>query len=301
MEWKQLKMTASEQQKAQHLQAVEESLAVRSSRRSFNWAMPMTVLLTAVVLCFLVLLPGEDFGHSDPEQNATAITGSYEKGYVYQDGELGKMPSSVLTYGVNKLSPGQLEKLERWLKTGTPVEAVGKSYEPLYELGLMSEESAHYVQVYSMSFYDGWYVHFVEENRWLELPYISLYDLLNEPVKHRWLSTILLVSFTAFILGYMLYVDKKYMKNEEGRKRKQFANLLHGVIAISCWGLGFAYILFAKGAFIPLGYLLSIGGLVVVMYLDRKNPDYCYRKHYYRAQILFGLYFISLFSFGNSF
>lgn len=295
---KQLQIQNDDEKKRVHLQSVEKALTGRHSVRRFDWAIPMTVLLTAVVLCFLVLLPEQDSGRSELEQSATAIAGSYEKGYVYQDGELGKMPSSVLTYRVDKLSPEQLAELEQWLKTGTPVEAIGKSYEPLYELGLMSEESAHYVQVYSLSFYDGWYVHFVDENRWLELPYISLYDLLNEPEKHRWLKTILLVSFTAFILGYMLYVDKTYMKNEEGRKRKQFASLVHGVIAISCWGLGFAYILFAKGAFIPLGYLLTIGGLVVVMYLDRNNPDYCYRKHYYRTQMLFGLYFISLFAFG---
>lgn len=297
MEWKQLKMTVNEQQKEQHLKAVEQAL---ESRRvvKFDWAMPLTVLLTAVVLCFLVMAPGLSLQDSDHSQQATPSERKYEKGYVHI-WELGKMPSSVLMYGVKRLPEEQLLKLEQWLLTGQTVEVAEPSREPSYEFGLIGEHEKQYVRVYYSSSYNGWLVHLVEENRWLEMEDLDLYELIYDRESHP-LKAVGIIVFGLLAFGYMFYVDKVYMKDEEGRKRKSFAKLWHGVVVGSCYIIGIMYLIWVKGAFIPITYVFGLSGILLVAYLDRRNPEFMYRKHLYSAQVLYLLFFITMFSFLNS-
>lgn len=297
MEWKQFKMTASEKQKAEHLQVVEEALEGRRTGRKFDWAIPMTVLFTAVVLCFLVIAPslplqhGEDF---DSEQ-ATSSQGLYKKGFVTRE-DIGEMPDSVLVYGVMRLTEEQLLKLEQWLATGKTVEAMENLGDPIYEFGLIGENEKQYVQVYYSSSHNGWVAYFVDEKRWLEMEKIDLYELVYD-VKFNPLNLIGVIAFGLLAFGYMIYVEKKYMKDDEGRRRKSFAKLWHGVVAGSCYLIGYFYIVWAKGAFIPLGYAVALSGLLLAAYLDRGNSEFMYRKHQYSAQVLYLLFFITMFSF----
>lgn len=294
MEWKQLKMTANEQQKAKHLRAVEAALEGQSGRK-FHWSMPLTVILTAVVLCFLIMAPGLPHQGDKPLQQGASTEFLYEKGYAHV-GELGKMPSSILFYGVKQLQEEQLRELEKWLLTGKEVEVVHPSEEPSYEFGLMNGHEQQYLQVYANRSTHEWLVYVVDEKRWLEMADLDLFDLVHAQEWSKWRSAGIVI-FGILAFGYMIYVEKVYMKNEEGRRRKSFGKLWHGFFAAICYIGGFFYIVWVTGAFIPIGYIVSLGGLLFVAYLDRRNPDFKYRKHQYSAHFLYILFFITMFSF----
>ena len=301
MDWKQLKLSVDEKKKEQHLRVVEEVLGGRRVRVSrgrgrFDWAMALTVLLTAVVLCFLVMLPVQD---TVRDVDTAVASGSYEKGYVYQ-GSLDRMPDSVLTYGVKKLTVEKLETLERLFETGVAVEVRERVGEPIYELGLMREDVEQYVRIYYDAEYDGYVLQYVDENRWVHVGKVDWYELFHQEEPNE-LKVVGMVLFAVLALSYIFVVEKVYMKDEEGRKRKRFAKLWHRVIAGGCWIAGITYILWVQGAFIPIAYLLSISGFLVVAFLDRANSEFKYRKHFYSSQILFILLHITVFSFANTF
>lgn len=290
---KQLKISVKEQQKVAHLQAVEKATNRPQRVSKFDWAMPLTVLLTAVTLCFLLIAP--EHGQREVGKE-TAATAGYEEGYFY-DGVLQEMPSSLLVKGVKRLSEMQLVTLNELIVQGTSVSVDLAGNEPIYELGLMQADEEVYVRVYSLSSYDGYIFEFVEEGRMLEIEIENLYGLLynTEPNGLR-TASIMLLAIAVF--GYAIYVDKKYMKDvATGRKRKQFANVWHGVISVGSIFFGGFYLLFARGAYIPLAYVIVLGGIGIVAFLDRKNEEFAYRKYHYIAQTISMLFILTLYSF----